>query len=342
MDFAALRTAAQAAVAPDAWAFFQGTADGLGDTERDARAWDRWDLVPRIMTGLTAIDTSVELGGARFASPVIIAATAAHGACREEGELLTIAAAGRAGVLMTYSHNASVSVERFAAAAASPWWAQIYVQRDRVLTADYMARCADLGASAFVLTLDVPGTLADASFRRAPLAGAVAIRGNVAPTGGGAGAGAESAITPADVAAMVESSPLPVWAKGVMAPEDAIRALDAGVAGIIVSNHGRRQLGGVAPVASVLPEIAEAVAGRAPVLVDGGIRSGIDVVRAIALGATAVGVGRPVLWALAAGGQQQVEAVLQTLTEEVAVALAGLGVARPADVTPGMLRRAVV
>ena len=188
----------------------------------------------------------------------------------------------------------------------------------------------------------MPGTLADASFRRAPLAGAVAIRGNVAPTGGGAGAGAESAITPADVAAMVEASRLPVWAKGVMAPEDATRALDAGVAGIIVSNHGRRQLGGVAPVASVLPEIAEAVAGRAPVLVDGGIRSGIDVVRAIALGATAVGVGRPVLWALAAGGQQEVEAVLETLPEEVAVALAGLGVARVADVTPGMLRRAVV
>jgi 4-hydroxymandelate oxidase len=342
MDFAALRTAAQAAVAPDAWAFFQGTADGRADTERDARAWERWDLVPRIMTGLTAIDTSVELGGERFASPVMIAATAAHGACRDEGELLTIAAAGRAGVLMSYSHNASVSVERFAAAATSPWWAQIYVQRDRVLTADYMARCADLGASAFVLTLDVPGTLADASFRRAPLTGAVAIRGNVAPTGGGAGAGAESAITPADVAAMVEASALPVWAKGVMAPEDAIRALDAGVAGIIVSNHGRRQLGGVAPVASVLPEIAEAVAGRAPVLVDGGIRSGIDVVRAIALGATAVGVGRPILWALAADGQEQVEAVLRTLAEEVAVALAGLGVARVADVTRGMLRSAVV
>ena len=341
MDFAPLREAARAAVAPDAWAFFQGTADGRSDPERDARAWERWDLVPRIMTGLTAIDTSVELGGHRFASPVVIAATAAQGACRDEGERLTIAAAGRAGVLMTYSHNASVGVEQFAAVATSPWWAQIYVQRDRGATADYMARCADLGAAAFVLTLDVPGTLADASFRRAPLTGAVAIRGNVGPTGGGSGSAAESAITPEVVASIVQESRLPVWAKGVMAPADALTALDAGVAGIIVSNHGRRQLGGVAPVAGVLPEITDAVAGRAPVLVDGGIRSGIDVVRAIALGASAVGIGRPVLWALAAGGQAQLEVVLQALTEEVATALAGLGAARLGDVTLDMVRPAI-
>jgi 4-hydroxymandelate oxidase len=341
MDFAPLREAARAAVAPDAWAFFQGTADGRSDPERDTRAWEHWDLVPRVLTGLTAIDTGVELGGHRFASPVTIAATAAQGACRDDGERLTIAAAARAGVLMTYSHNASVGVEQFAAAATSPWWAQLYLQRDRVVTADYMARCADLGAAAFVLTLDVPGTLADTTFRRAPLTGAVAIRGNVGPTGGGSGAAAESAITPEVLASLVEQSRLPVWAKGVMAPRDALTALDAGAAGIIVSNHGRRQLGGVAPVADVLSEITDAVAGRAPVLVDGGIRSGIDVVRAIALGASAVGIGRPVLWALAAGGQVQLEAVLQALTEEVATALAGLGAARVADVTRDMVRRAI-
>jgi 4-hydroxymandelate oxidase len=340
MDFAPLRAAARAAVAPDAWAFFEGTADGRADPERDARAWDRWDLVPRIMTGLTAIDTGIELGGHRFASPVTIAPTAGHGACHDEGERLTIAAAANAGVLMTYSHNASIAVERFAAAATSPWWAQIYVQRDRLVTADYMGRCADAGAAAFVLTLDVPGTLADASFRRAPLAGAVAVRGNVGPTGGGAGAAAESSFTPADVASLVERSRLPVWAKGVMTPEDAIRALDAGAAGVIVSNHGRRQLAGVAPVADVLGGITDAVAGRAPVLVDGGIRSGTDVVRALALGATAVGIGRPVLWALAAGGQARLEAVLKALNEEVAAAMAGLGAARVADVKPGMVRRA--
>jgi 4-hydroxymandelate oxidase len=328
-------------VAPDAWAFFQGTADGRADAERDARAWEQWDLVPRIMTGLTTIDTGVELGGSRFASPVTIAATAAHGACRSEGERLTVAAAARAGVLMTYSHNASVPLERFAAEATSPWWAQIYVQRDRGVTADYMARCAAAGAAAFVLTLDVPGTLADAAFRRSPLAGPVAIRGNVGPTGGGAGAGVESALTPDDVAAIVRESTLPVWAKGVMDPVDALRALDAGAAGVIVSNHGRRQLAGVVPVADVLEEIAAAVAGRAPVLVDGGIRSGADVVRAIALGASAVGIGRPVLWALAAGGRERLEAVLQALNEEVGTALAGLGAARVADVTRDMVRRAV-
>jgi 4-hydroxymandelate oxidase len=270
---------------------------------------------------------------------VTIAATAAHGACGDDGELATVAAAARAGVLMTYSHNASIAMERFAAAATSPWWAQIYVQRDRGVTADYMARCAAAGASAFVLTLDVPGTLADASFRRAPLAGAVATRGNVGPTGGGAGAGAESSLTPDDVASIVTESSLPVWAKGVMTPRDAVRALDAGVAGIIVSNHGRRQLSGVAPVADVLGEIADEVAGRAPVLVDGGIRSGVDVVRAIALGAAAVGVGRPVLWALAAGGEAGLESVLRALNEEVGTALAGVGAASVAEIEPTMVRR---
>lgn len=341
MDFAPLRDSARAALPPDAWAFFQGTADGRADPEREARAWEHWDLVPRIMTGLTAIDTSVELAGTRFASPVIIAATAAHGACRNDGEVLTIAAAARAGVLMVYSHNASVGVAQFAAAATSPWWAQIYLQRDRAATAAYMTRCADLGATAFVLTLDVPGALADTDFRRSPLTGAVAVRGNVGPTGGGAGAAAETAITPEDVAALIVQSELPVWAKGVMSPADAVRAVAAGAAGIIVSNHGRRQLGGVAPVASVLGEIADAVAGRVPVLVDGGIRSGVDVVRAIALGASAVGIGRPVLWALAAGGQAQLEMVLQTLNREVATALAGLGAARIGDVGRDMVRRAM-
>jgi 4-hydroxymandelate oxidase len=340
MDLSPLRDAARAALPDDAWGFYQGTADGRADPERDARAWERWDLVPRILTGLTAIDTSVELGGHRFASPFAIAATAAQGGCDPDGEVATIEAAAAAGVHMTYSHNATVSLERFAAAATSPWWAQIYLQRDRAATDDYVARAVAAGAGALVLTVDVPGILADAPFRRTPVTGAVALRGNVPVTGGGAGLASETALTPDDLAALVARAGVPVWAKGVLTPEDALRVLDAGAAGVVVSNHGRRQLAGVVPVAEVLRGIVEAVDGRAPVLVDGGIRSGADAVRALALGATAVGLGRPVLWALAAGGRAALTEMLAALTDEVAITLAGLGVARIADLEPAMVRRA--
>lgn len=338
MDFSVIRDAARDALPADAWSFFQGTADGFADPERDARAWDALDLVPRVLTGLDAIDARVELGGELFASPIMISATASHGACVADGELSTMSAATSAGVLMTYSNNATISLDRFAAAATSPWWAQIYLQRDQAVTDDYIAACREAGASALVLTVDVPGMLADSAFRRVPISGPVAIRGNTGSTGGGAGIAAATALTPGDLARIVDISSLPVWAKGIMHPDDAVRVLNAGATGVIVSNHGRRQLSGVAPVATVLRDVVEAVGGRAPVLVDGGIRSGTDAVRALALGASAVGIGRPVLWALAAGGRDAVHDILATLTDEVAVTLAGLGVRSPRELEPAMLR----
>ena len=334
-----IRRSARRVLPSETWDFIQGTADGRADPDRDARAWDEWELIPRVMTGLRAVDTTTRLGGQSFASPVMIAATAAQGACVEEAELATAAAAAATGVLMVYSQNATVPVERFGAAAESAWWAQVYLQRDRAASDDYIARCREAGASSLVLTVDVPGELADAEFRRVPVTGVLAIRGNTGPTGGGAGVATESALRPDDLAAMVDSSGLPVWAKGIMAPDDALRALDAGAAGVIVSNHGRRQLAGVAPTASVLRRVVEAVDGRAPVLVDGGIRSGVDVVRALALGATAAGIGRPVLWALGASGESGLESLLQQLTAEVARTLAGLGVSDVAGLGPELVMR---
>jgi len=335
MDFDTLRAAARDAVEPTTWSFYQGTADGRADPEVDTRAWDRWSLIPRMLTGIRSVDTSIELGGHRFASPLTIAATAGQGAAHEDAEPATIAAAGVAGIHMTYSNNATVDIETFGAAAASPWWAQIYVMQDAVATDDYAARAAAAGASALVLTLDIPGTLAEASFRQNEFTGRLALRGNLHPST----LPKESVLLPEHFAHLAEASGLPVWAKGILHPDDAVRAVEAGAAGIIVSNHGRRQLAGVIPTSVVLPEIAAAVGGRVPLIVDGGIRSGADVVRALALGATAAGIGRPVLWALAAGGRDAVASMLATLNEEIRVAMAALGASRVEEITAASVRR---
>lgn len=341
MDFSGLREAARTGVSRETWDYFDGTADG--DLDRDARAWGRWDLVPRVLTSLTSIDTTVAVGGESFSSPLVLAPSASQGALHPDGEIAVRRAAAAAGMLVGYSFHATVEMERFAAAADAPWWAQTYPTQDRSISDDYLRRCAAAGARAVVLTVDMPGRLADAPFRRLPLSAPVAARGNH-PRGpdGQLPLVVECCLGPDEIARTADVSGLPVWTKGVMTAEDAHRALDAGAAGVIVSNHARRQLAGVAPTAAVLGEVVAGVDGRAPVLVDGGIRSGTDVVRALALGASAAAIGRPVLWALAAGGQDGVEAMLATLAEEVRVTLAALGAASVADLRPGMVRPAFV
>lgn len=336
MDFTGILKAGQDKTTPDTWGFILGTADG--DHHRDQRAWDKWDLVPRVMTGLTEIDTSVVIDGHRFNSPLVLAPSASQGALNPEGEVATRRAGAKAGVLVGYSFHATTPVETFAAASTDPWWAQAYAMKDRGISDAYIHRCVENGASTIVLTVDVPGTLADAPFRKIPLSAPLAVRGNY-PADGSTPV-TESYLTPDEIARTAEIAGVPVWAKGMMTPEDALRALDAGAAGVFVSNHGRRQVAGVAPTAAVLREIVEAVDDSAPVVVDGGIRSGTDVVRALALGATAVGIGRPIPWALAAGGQDALDEVVSTFNEEIRVAMASLGAGKVADLVPSMVRPA--
>lgn len=339
MDFTPVRETARASMSEETWTYFEGTADG--DVDRDARAWRRWDLVPRVLTGLTSIDTSTMIGAHTFASPVVLAPTASQGAVHPDGELATRRAAAAAGMLVGYSYHATIEVERFAAAADAPWWAQAYVMEDRGVSDAYLRRCAAAGAAAVVLTVDLPGTLSDPPWRRLRLSDEVARRGNhPAEYPLGTAPVAEACLGPDEIVRTREVSGLPVWVKGVMTAVDARLAIDAGAAGVFVSNHGRRQLVGVAPTAAVLRDVVAGVAGRAPVIVDGGIRSGTDVVRALALGASAAAIGRPVPWALAAGGQPALEGVLATLDDEVRVAMAGLGAARVADIVPEMVRPA--
>ena len=336
MDPTELAEAARRVLPAATWSYLQGTAGPARDADRDERSWCEIDLVPRVLRGRPGTDTGADLGD-RLPHPVLVAPTAAHGLVHPDGELATAAGAAAAGALMIYSSSATVEVSRFGAGTTSPWWAQVYLLTDRGRSRDYLDRLVAAGAGAVVLTVDYPGPIAAAPFR----------------SGGGAlpvTPGNYPGLSWAQMTAMVDPdltldvigevaahTGLPVYVKGILHPDDAAAAVGAGAAGIIVSNHGRRQLPGVVPVAAVLPAVVRAVSGQVPVLVDGGIRSGTDVLRALALGARAVGVGRPALWALAASGPDGVGRMLRLLVAQLRQATAAAGLRRSADATPDLL-----
>jgi 4-hydroxymandelate oxidase len=339
MDFDALKAAARAALPAPSWEYYQGVADGRPDAEPDHEAWERIGIVPRVMQSLTGVDSTLELGGAALRTPVMVAATAAHGLAHPEGEVASSRGAAAAGALMVYSSSAAVEVGVFGAAGPGPWWAQVYLMRDRALSDDYVARCVAAGAQALVLTVDLSGGLAEAPFREDARARLSALPANFPGLGWARmTAGIDSDLRPEHISDLAEAAGLPVYVKGILHPDDATSAVDAGAAGIIVSNHGRRQVAGVIPTAVALAGVVKAVEKRVPVLVDGGIRSGGDVLRALALGATAVGVGRPVLWALATAGAAGVGSVLEGLTAELRQAMAATGAGSLTSINRSMVR----
>ncbi|NJC72918.1 alpha-hydroxy-acid oxidizing protein [Planosporangium thailandense] len=340
MDFTKWTAAALRALDPLVWSYFMATADPTESTEHDNDAWQRIEIVPRVLRGVENIDTTATLPAcAPLASPLVIAPTAGHGLACEEAELASARAAASTGTLMIYSHSATVGVEEFGAAATSPWWAQAYLLRDPARTRDYLDRAAAAGACAIVLTVDGSVPVGSASFRTTVQARLSAVAGNFpGSTWTEMVATYATGLTVDHISTVAGQTTLPVYAKGVLNPIDAARAVDAGAAGIIVSNHGRRQMGGVVSTAKALPRIVDAVAERVPVIVDGGIRSGLDVFRALALGASAVAVGRPVLWGLAADGAAGVTAVLTTLIEELRQAMAGAGVGRIEQISRDLVR----
>jgi 4-hydroxymandelate oxidase len=338
MDFTPLKAAARKRLDPAAWDYYQGVADDRPDADPDHDAWERIQLVPRVLHGLAGVDTSATLGTDTLATPVLVSATAAHGLAHPEAELATAAAAASAGALMVYSSSAAVEVTQFGAAASGAWWAQVYVMEDRRLTEDYLRRIVAARPTAVVLTVDHMGAPAEAPFRT-PTTPLAARPGNFpGMTWREMSLAIEPGLVPDDIRWVADATGLPVYVKGVLHPDDAVLAVDAGAVGIVVSNHGRRQVAGVVPTAVVLPEVVAAVAGAVPVLVDGGIRSGVDVLRAIALGAVGVGVGRPVLWGLAASGAAGVSAVLQGLTAELRQAMAAVGASSLTRLLPSTVR----
>jgi 4-hydroxymandelate oxidase len=269
-----------------------------------------------------------------------------------DGELATVRAAGAAGTIMVLSTLSTCAVEDVVAAARGPVWFQLYVYRDRAATEALVRRAEAAGCQALVLTVDAPvlgrrerdvrnqfhlppgieavNLLAAGYQRVEQVAGASGLSAYV-------GTLIEPAIAWSDLEWLQRTTRLPVLVKGVVRADDAARAVAHGAAGVIVSNHGGRQLDSSPATAEVLARVVDAVAGRAEVLVDGGVRRGTDVVKALALGARAVLLGRPILWGLSVGGEAGARRALELLRVELDEALALCGCRRPGDATRDLL-----
>jgi 4-hydroxymandelate oxidase len=324
----------------DYYAAGSGEETTLGEAEA---AWRSYRLRPRVLRDVSSVDLGTELLGTRVESPFVVAPMAFHALAHPDGECETFAGAGKAGVLSVLSTRSSRRIEDVAMAATGPWWFQAYGMRDRGLTHALARRAAAAGASAVVLTVDTPyvgrkGRVSGVRIAVPDDQFLVNLAQHLVP-GSVAREAAEQdpSMTPDVIAELAEVSGLPVLVKGVLRGDEAERCLEAGAAGIIVSNHGGRQLDRAVPSALALPEVVQAVGGRVPVLVDGGVRSGTDALVALALGADAVLVGRPVLWALAAGGAEAVTVLLEELATHLRHVLAVAGASRPADLDPSMV-----
>ncbi|MBA3867149.1 MAG: alpha-hydroxy-acid oxidizing protein, partial [Solirubrobacterales bacterium] len=291
-------------------------AGGAGDevTLRDnLDAWRRWRLRPRVLTGNGEVTTDAEMLGGPVSVPVLVAPVAYQRLVHPEGELAMARAAAAAGTVMCLSTLATVRPSEVAAGApGGRRWFQLYAFKDAAVSDALMDEAVDSGFEAIVVTVDAP----PGGNRERDLRTGFVLPPELEVPSLSAALGGERMLTIeesfalmkrdrdwSDLDALVSRSPIPVLVKGVLSAEDAELALGSGVAGVIVSNHGGRQLDSSLASADVLPEIADAVAGRVAVLVDGGIRRGVDIALALALGADAVLVGRPPLWGLAAGGE---------------------------------------
>ncbi|MCW2866765.1 MAG: alpha-hydroxy-acid oxidizing protein [Marmoricola sp.] len=312
--------------------------EGAGEeltTAEAAGAWRRHRLWPRVLRDVTAVDTTTRLLGHTHASPLGIAPMTLQRAAHPDGEVAMARAAHRSGVPLVLSSNAGSTFADVGATGVS-WWLQLYLGRDRLEAHELVARAVGEGAGAVVLTVDTPVV---ATRHGRPGASRVWdevdpawIGGNVAFAGVGPAARPKATdLGAADVTALAERAGVPVVVKGVLRGDDARVAVDAGASAVWVSNHGGRQLDRAVATAEALPWVSRAVGDDAEVYVDGGVRSGLDVVVALALGADAVFWGRPAFHALAAGGPEEVERGLALLGEELVEALRLAGCARPQE-----------
>jgi len=338
-----LERLAEARLDAGPWGYYAGGAGDERTLADNCAAWGRRHLRPRVLVDVTEIDTRTTVLGMDLAMPLLVAPVALQKMAHPDGEAGMARATAAAGTAMCLSTIATSTPSQVRAGAPDAQLLfQIYVMRDRGITRHLVDEAVDSGFRALMLTVDAPR----AGRRERDLRTGFGVPTGVSMPAVDAACGSTDGVTPAqffslvdtsvtwaDVERMVSDSPVPFVIKGIHTAADAVLAVEHGAAAVVVSNHGGRQLDGVAATADVLPEVVEAVGGRCEVLVDGGIRRGTDVLTALALGADAVMIGRPALWGLAAGGQAGAEAVLRLFQDEIELGMLLLGTPAIADIT---------
>jgi len=342
--------AARERMEPGAFGYVSGGSGDEHTLRGNAAVYTRWELRPRVLVDIGNVTTATTVLGAEVALPVLVAPTAFQRLCDPEGELAMARAAATAGTVMCQSTLSSVTPAELAAAApGAQQWFQLYWSRDRGFTQELVTGAAEAGFSALMLTVDLPV----AGRRERDVRASFALPEDLPLPNlsqklrredfhDALHAVHDDTLTWRDLEWLRSVCPLPLVIKGILTHEDALLAAEHGAAAVVVSNHGGRQLDGVPPTLDVLPEVVEAVGERVEVLLDGGIRRGIDVLKALALGARATLSGRSVLWGLAAGGEEGVTRVLELLRREIELGLKLLGCPSPADVTRSHVRRATL
>src|SRR3712207_4940103 len=344
IDWAQLEAAAEAAMEPGARGYVFGGA-GTEDTQREnLDAFRRWRIVPRMLRDISERDLRTTVLNTQLAAPIVLAPVGVQSIIHPDGELAVARAAAATGTGMIASTASSYTLEDIAAAGAgAPRWFQLYWPRGEELAASFVRRAEAAGYEALVVTLDtwllawrprdlqtaylpflksigIANYLADPVFRAA-----LAVPPEEDPQGAVnhfVGVFSNPAVTWDDVSVLRETTSMPILLKGILHPDDAREARERGVDGIVVSNHGGRQVDGALAALDALPGIVDAVGDDLPIVADSGIRSGADVVKALALGADAAGIGRPFLWGLAVDGEEGVQHVLRNLLAEIGLTLA--------------------
>lgn len=331
---------------PAVYDYYAGGADDEITLKANTSAYARIGLLPRVLRGADVSDPAIDLLGCRLALPVLIAPTAFHRLAHKEGECATARAASAAGTALILSMASNTAVEEVAAVTGTCLWFQMAIQPDLGFTEKLLRRVETAGCQALVVSVDGAAfgrRERDLRHRFVDLPPGLYCE-NLREEKSGAIPGAlrNMVFTPTIAWRHIDwlrsKTTLPIALKGITHPEDAQRAVACGVDALIVSNHGGRQLDTMPASIELLPAVVAAVAGAVPVLVDGGVRRGTDVLKALALGAAAVAIGRPVLWGLAVGGEAGVREVLDMLRDELMRALALCGCASLRDVSPELLR----
>ena len=335
------------ASSPGPHGYFAGGAGDERTLRRNVEAFREWELWPRVLVDVSEVSTAIELMGARLELPVLIAPVAFQKLAHPDGEVAMARAAEAAGTVMCLSTIATCGPTEVGAGCAGRKWMQLYSFRDRGITRALLDEAAEAGFEAVLLTVDAPyAGKRERDFRTGFEVPADVTAPAVKQASGGRDltvAEVFGLVDPAlgweDLAELADASELPVLVKGLVRADDAELAVEHGAAGVVVSNHGGRQLDGAPATIDALPEVVDAVGGRIPVLMDGGIRRGTDIAVALALGADAVLAGRACLWGLAWDGQAGAERALEILRDELRLALALLGCYSPAALDESHVRR---